>query len=185
MTSTYYAAWWNLENLFDYENSLRRSSKLRRVLGDSIRGWTPQLRDRKIAQLASVIARMNDGAGPDLLGVCEVENAWVLTRLATAVSKALGGRDYAVAHADTIDERGIDVAFLYDPGLFTAPAGQLFQHVVMRRTATREIVQVNFTTGHPAPAASWSRLVIGRSPGRRWPTSINGCWRCTASTHRC
>lgn len=165
MTSTYYAAWWNLENLFDYENSPRRSSKLKRVLGDSIRGWTPQLRDRKVTQLASVIARMNDGAGPDLLGVCEVENAWVLTRLATAVSKALGGRDYAVAHADTIDERGIDVAFLYDPGLFTAPAGELFQHVVMRRTATREIVQVNFTT---RGGRTWAVF------GNHWPSRSGG-----------
>jgi hypothetical protein len=34
----------------------------------------PQLRDRKIDQLASVIAAMNTGQGPDLLGVCEVEN---------------------------------------------------------------------------------------------------------------
>ena len=34
----------------------------------------PQLRDRKIDQLASVIAAMNTGHGPDLLGVREVEN---------------------------------------------------------------------------------------------------------------
>lgn len=165
MTSTYYAAWWNLENLFDYENSRRRSSKLKRVLGDSIRGWTPELRDRKIAQLTSVIARMNDGAGPDLLGVCEVENEWVLTRFAAAVSKALGGRGYAVVHADTIDERGIDVAFLYDPALFSAPTDQVFQHVVMRRTATREIVQVNFTT---RAGRTWAVF------GNHWPSRSGG-----------
>jgi hypothetical protein len=28
----------------------------------------------QIGQLASVIAQMNGGAGPDLLGMCEVEN---------------------------------------------------------------------------------------------------------------
>lgn len=165
MTSTYYVAWWNLENLFDYENSPRRTSKFKRVLGDSIKGWTPELRDRKIAQLASVISRMNSGLGPDLLGVCEVENEWVLTRLATAVSKIIHGRTYAVVHADTIDERGIDVAFLYDPTLFTAPDDERFQHVVMRRTATREIFQVNFTTHRDR---TWAVF------GNHWPSRSGG-----------
>ena len=52
---TYHVAWWNVENLFDEENSPRRTEKLARTLGTSIVGWTPELRDRKIAQLASVI----------------------------------------------------------------------------------------------------------------------------------
>lgn len=165
MPTTYYVAWWNLENLFDYENSPRRTSKLKRALGRSIEGWTPELRDRKIAQLASVIAQMNNGAGPDLLGVCEVENDWVLTRLADAVSNLLPARQYDVVHADTTDERGIDVAFLHDPTLLTAPPDQRFQHVVMRRTATREIFQVNFTTN---PGRTWAVF------GNHWPSRSGG-----------
>ena len=39
MPSTYYVAWWNVENLFDEENSPRRTEKLKRVLGTSIAGW--------------------------------------------------------------------------------------------------------------------------------------------------
>ncbi|EST20031.1 hypothetical protein M878_40180 [Streptomyces roseochromogenus subsp. oscitans DS 12.976] len=38
------------------------------------------------------------------------------------------------------------MAFLFDAALFTAPADQRFPHVVMRRTGTREIFQVNFKT---------------------------------------
>jgi hypothetical protein len=64
MQSAYYVAWWNLENLFDEENSPRRSEKLQRAIGGDLAGWTPARRDRKIAQLASVIAQMNGGAGP-------------------------------------------------------------------------------------------------------------------------
>lgn len=146
MSTTYYAAWWNVENLFDYEGSPRRTEKLQRALGKDLEGWTPALRDRKIAQLASTIAAMNEGRGPDLLGVCEVENAWVLERLAEKITALVPGRRYSVAHADTRDQRGIDVAFLYDGKLLTAPAKERFQHVVMRRTATREIFQVNFKT---------------------------------------
>jgi len=63
MTSAYYLAWWNVENLFDEENSPRRTDKVARALGSSIVGWTPALRDRKIDQLASVIAQLN-GAPP-------------------------------------------------------------------------------------------------------------------------
>jgi hypothetical protein len=64
---------------------------------------------------------MNGGAGPDLLGVCEVENRFVLDSLVAAIQTPLPGRNYNIVHADTDDARGIDVAFLYDPDLFEAP----------------------------------------------------------------
>jgi hypothetical protein len=71
IVSTYYCAWWNVENLFDEEFAPDRSDKLQRAIGRDLVGWTPQLRDTKTGGLASVIARMNSGTGPDLLGVCE------------------------------------------------------------------------------------------------------------------
>lgn len=146
MATTYYVAWWNVENLFDEKDSPRRSERLRKALGKDLEDWTADRRDRKIAQLAKTVAAMNDDQGPDLLGVCEIENAWVLERLRDSVAAQLPDRRYAVAHADTSDHRGIDVAFVYDERLFTAPPDQRFQHVVMRRTATRELFQVNFQT---------------------------------------
>jgi Endonuclease/Exonuclease/phosphatase family len=134
---------------FSMRRTRRRTGVRTRCSGRSrtmLRGWTPQLRDRKVAQLASVIGQMNGGAGPDLLGVCEVENRFVLDLLVDALAQLLPVRTYRVVHADTADARGIDVAFLYDPALLEVPAGETFFHVVMRRTATREIVQVNFRT---------------------------------------
>src|SRR5829696_6234386 len=134
---TYHIAWWNLENLFDEENAValgRRTDKVFRAIKNDIAGWTPQLRDRKIDQLASVITAMNTGQGPDLLGVCEVENRFVIDRLIDAVnSKLPAARNYAVVHADTSDDRGIDVAFIYDDNLFQvppAPEEAVFFHVV-------------------------------------------------------
>ena len=123
MVKARYMAWWNLENLFDEEKSLDRTDKVRRAVGQSIVGWTPELRDRKISQLASVIVQMNDGAGPDLLGVCEVENRTVLDLLVAQITPRLPGRLYQIVHADTSDARGIDVAFLYDPSVFEVPPG--------------------------------------------------------------
>ena len=167
MPSTYSVGWWNLENLFDEEDAPpeRRSEKVRRVLGSDIKGWTPQLRDRKIFQLASVISRMNGGAGPDLLGVCEVENRFVLDLLVDELDRRPGDRQYAVVHADTADSRGIDVAFLYDPDRLEVPDDATFFHVVMRRNATREIVQVNFRT---AAGRTWAVF------GNHWPSRSGG-----------
>ena len=171
---TYHIAWWNLENLFDEENAValgRRTDKVFRAIKDDIAGWTPQLRDRKIDQLASVIAAMNTGQGPDLLGVCEVENRFVVDRLKDTVNAALPApRNYDVVHADTDDARGIDVAFIYDVTLFEVPApleGSVFFHVVMRRNATREIVQVNFKTTSAA-ARTWAVF------GNHWPSRSGG-----------
>jgi predicted extracellular nuclease len=165
MPATYYIAWWNLENLFDEENSPRRTEKLQRTIGHDLAGWTPARRDRKIAQLASVIAQMNGGAGPDLLGVCEVENRFVLDLLVTTLNTPLPARNYDIVHADTEDARGIDVAFIYDPSLLTAPPAEVFFHVVMRRNATRELVQVNFQTHKNR---TWTVF------GNHWPSRSGG-----------
>src|SRR5690606_21067000 len=164
MDRSYYVAWWNVENLFDEEFAPDRSEKLKRALGRDLEGWTPELRDAKIAQLAAVIARMNDGEGPDLLGVCEIENERVLTLLRDAIVALLPGRHYGFAHADTSDQRGIDVAFLFDSDLFSA--GEKFQHVVMRRTATREILQVTFRTAAGRPWVLFANHWPSRSGGR-------------------
>ncbi len=171
----YYVAWWNVENLFDEENSPRRTDKLARAIEKDIKGWTPQLRDRKIAQLASVIAQMNGGAGPDLLGVCEIENRFVLDRLVEDLAALLPDRTYGVVHADTDDARGIDVAFIHDTELFEAPAGETFFHVVMRRNATREILQVNFRTTHGN--RTWSVF------GNHWPSRSGGAFESAGYRH--
>jgi predicted extracellular nuclease len=163
MPSTYNVAWWNLENLFDHRDA-PRTEKLQRAIGGDLENWTPQLRDRKIDQLASIIRQFGGGSGPDLLGVCEVENATVLQMLVSRI-EALTGRSYVFAHAETLDQRGIDIAFIFRPELFSAPQDQRFQHVVMRRTATREILQVNFQTHH---SRRWAVV------GNHWPSRSGG-----------
>ncbi|MCP4362375.1 MAG: endonuclease/exonuclease/phosphatase [Chloroflexi bacterium] len=161
MSSQYQIAFWNLENLFDIEDSPRRSDRLQRVIGKDLKGWTQPLLDRKTNQLASIIRQMNDGRGPDILGICEVENDHVLRLLVQALAPL--GRNYSIAHHDMSDNRGIDVGFIYDDDLFTNEAQ--FSHVVMRRTATRDIFQVNFRTEH-------GRLFV--LVGNHWPARSGG-----------
>jgi endonuclease/exonuclease/phosphatase family metal-dependent hydrolase len=167
MPTQYHIAFWNLENLLDIENSPRRTDKVARVLGKSIKGWTQALLDRKIIELSSIIQQMNLNRGPDLLGVCEVENKFVVELLIQSL--ALLGRNYQVIHSDSPDQRGIDVAFNYDENLFKVPLpleDNVFSHFVLRRTATRDILQVTFQT-----VAHQRQLIV---LGNHWPSRSGG-----------
>jgi len=143
---SYFIAWWNLENLFDVYDSKTRPEWLQKELESELKGWDLAVRDRKIEQLASIIRKMNNN-GPDVLGVCEVENKTVLDLLVQKLKSS--GRRYAVAHHDTSDNRGIDVAFIYDKNKFTFE--DQFFYVVLKRTATRDIFQVNLHTSSNRP----------------------------------
>lgn len=160
----HHIAFWNVENLFDIEHSPRRSEKLERALGQELLGWTQAQLDAKVRQLATIISQLNHGEGPDLLGVCEVENEHVLGLLRGALAPLK--RDYRIAHAETADQRGIDVAFLYDGARYEIHDGEVFSHFVMRRTATRDLFQVNLRT---KPAG---RLVV--AIGNHWPSRRGG-----------
>ena len=137
-----FIAFWNVENLFDVE-SAARSEKLYRVINKDLTGWNDALLDSKLGQLSKIIRSMNSGAGPDILGVCEVENESVLIKLTEKIAGE-GGRAYHVAHTDANDNRGIDVAFLYDPAIAGTSPDKMFQHWIIKRYATRELFQVNF-----------------------------------------
>lgn len=127
-------AFWNLENLFDHENAARHPD-LKARLSNELAGWTAAIRDRKISQLASIIEMMFGGAGPSLLGVCEVENEDVVQRLANEIN--LPGRNYqAVGHASP-DARGIDTSFIIDTNELSAVSTE--HQSVVKRSATRDI----------------------------------------------
>ena len=158
----YYFAWWNLENLFDHVDAAR-TERLQKAIGSELKGWTEAVLQRKIDQLGSILRQMNGGSGPDLLGVCEVENRAVLDRLVVSLGPL--GRDYGVAHHDGTDNRGIDVAFLYDRDVFTPE--EEFSHVILKRSSTRDIFQANFRTD-PGRVLS----VIGN----HWPSRMGGVY---------
>ena len=113
--SEYYVAWWNLENLFDLETALR-SDKLKRTIQKELKGWNQNILNNKLVQLSKIILQMNEQRGPDILGVCEVESKSVLQKLLNKINTPQ--RKYSIAHEDTNDGRGIDVAFIYDSNKF-------------------------------------------------------------------
>lgn len=167
----YYMAWWNVENLFDTSASTERPEWLKTKLRSELKGWTTKVLERKIENLAKVVRAMNDGQGPDLIGLCEVENLPVLNRLLQAMN--IANRDYAIAHQDTADNRGIDIAFIYDRNRFNSD-GKLFSYEVLKRNATRDIVQINLTT------EGGNELIV---IGNHWPSRLGG--KEHSSPYRC
>jgi hypothetical protein len=152
----YHVAWWNLENLFDVEDSPHRTEHLKNVVKGELKGWSGEVLSKKITQLSTIISKMNAGSGPDVLGICEVENKPVMDQLVGSLDGL--GRNYQVAHHDCSDKRGIDVAFIYDGDAFTQE-GEDF-HVILKRTATRDLYQVELKS-----AAGNTLILIGN----HWP----------------
>lgn len=147
----HFFAFWNLENLFAPENFPGREPWIAQRLASYLRGWTQTLFTTKLDQLTSILCQMNNSQGPDILGVCEVENKYVLEQLTARMNGVLHDRNYNVVHADsTQDYRGIDTAFVFDTNEYTVDPNTIFSHFVLRRTGTRDITQVTFTTqrGH-------------------------------------
>ncbi|MEY2690278.1 MAG: hypothetical protein RL375_4478 [Pseudomonadota bacterium] len=145
--SSYLVAFWNLENFFAPEGYPQREPWLAAELKSELTGWTPELFDRKASQLAVIIAQMKQGAGPDLLGVCEVENRHALQTLADKLNVMRPTRNYQLVHVDAShDQRGIDTAFLYDANVLATNVSELFSHWVIQRTGTRDITQATFIT---------------------------------------
>lgn len=143
----YHISFWNLENLFAPEGYPAREPWIAKKMAKDLKGWTQELFETKIERLASIIIQMNDGAGTDLLGVCEVENRFALAALADKLNDLLGSRNYRLVHADSSrDKRGIDTAFIYDSNRLMINESEIFSHFVMRRTGTRDITQCTFIT---------------------------------------
>ncbi|HYK47635.1 MAG TPA: endonuclease/exonuclease/phosphatase family protein [Parafilimonas sp.] len=162
--NTHFLAWWNLENLFDVETSADRIPWLQHELGSYLKGWDETVLNKKVTNLSSIIAQLNGNHGPDIMGFCELENKRVVQLIAGKISVATG-RSYDVVHVEMNDHRGIDIAFMYDTSLYT-PEPEIFSHEVMKRTGTRDLLQVNFTVN-----ASGKKLFL---IGNHWPSRSGG-----------
>lgn len=138
--------WWNLENLFDIENSPRRSEFLNNHLGTELNGWDATILDQKIANLTSIISKFNDSKGPDILGVCEIENEHVIELLITSMSTALN-KNYGFVISKGDDKRGIDTALIYDKTKY-GPEQITFSLRIIKRNTTRDLFQVHINTAN-------------------------------------
>ena len=114
----YTIAFYNLENLFDIRNDKTKYDS--DFLPGSDKRWTKKRYERKLYKLGQVISKIGldtTKKPPAIVGLAEVENKDVIQDL--IASKELESYDFGYVHYDSKDERGIDVALLYDKTVFT------------------------------------------------------------------
>lgn len=102
---------YNVENLFDVVNdSLTADDE---YTPEGLRRWTFGRLQRKVNNISKVIIRVGGWEPPEVVGLCEVENRYVLSQLVN--DSPLKNIGYKIIHKDSPDPRGIDVALLYRP----------------------------------------------------------------------
>jgi hypothetical protein len=127
-------AFWNLGNLFDVSSS--EPALVHEFTPE--RGWTYEVLDKKLENLAKVIKMLNNGHGPDLLGICEVENQQITQKLLDKI----GRDDYEIAQFnDGPDIRGIDTSLIYSRKIFRFVNAKGYN--VYLRYPTRDIFHVH------------------------------------------
>ncbi|MGN0202465.1 MAG: endonuclease/exonuclease/phosphatase family protein [Candidatus Cryptobacteroides sp.] len=140
---------WNLENFFDWRaDSTVASSSDKEFSSFGSRHWSRSKFQTKCEAIAKTILLVADTEGrlPDLIGVAEVENAFVLDRLLDGT--VLRRLDYSFIHFESPDPRGIDVALLYRRSSLK-PLSEAALHVPDssgRILPTRDILLATFTT---------------------------------------
>jgi Endonuclease/Exonuclease/phosphatase family len=124
---------WNLQNLFD-TNATDIASDFEFT---PQRGWTKEVLNIKLENLAKVIKSI-DSNGPDILGLCEIENESLVRRLIDKI----GRDDYEVAsYKDSPDIRGIDTCLIYSTTIFDCL--DTISRNVHFRYPTRDIFQAH------------------------------------------
>lgn len=111
----YRIMFYNVENLFDHKNDPDKRDDAFTPEGDM--HWSFTKYKKKINKISQVIMAIGEWEVPELVGLCEVENGYVLDGLTRYT--ALAKHRYKYIHYDSPDERGIDVALLYQEAKFT------------------------------------------------------------------
>ncbi|HMQ58292.1 MAG TPA: hypothetical protein PKE65_07070, partial [Rhizobiaceae bacterium] len=169
------AAFWNLQNLFDSTASPIAAD----LEFTPAQGWTAQAVDAKIEVLVDGILGMFAGTGPDLLGICEIENEALAQRLILRLRAKSGRNDYTLAHAESPDIRGIDCSLIYSDDIFEL-AGAPKGHLVHLRYPTRDIFEVPLRIKATQDELT---VFVTHWPSRRGGSAQSEPFRITVSAH--
>jgi hypothetical protein len=105
---------YNLENLYDPHIDTLNPDK--EFTGKGIKRWTFNKFFVKLNHLSKTLIAIGEWEPPAVVGVCEVENRYVLNKI--IYETPLKKYKYKFIHYESADIRGIDVALLYRPEAF-------------------------------------------------------------------
>ena len=110
-------AFYNVENLFDTINDPKKYDERSPIM--ELKTARTEIYKKKVQNMANVISKIGAETSrnaPAVIGICEVENRAVIEDLAN--DPTLISKNYGIVHYESPDERGIDVALMYQKGLF-------------------------------------------------------------------
>ncbi|MDR3188481.1 MAG: endonuclease [Prevotellaceae bacterium] len=127
---------YNLENFFSpFADSLNPQKEFAE---NAPRRWTWERFTKKTTDIFKVIVAVGGVTPPDLIGVCEVENRFVLNRITQETP--LAKFPYGVVHHNSPDTRGIDVGLIYNRETFQLMGSKFVEVTLPSGRATREIL---------------------------------------------
>lgn len=131
---------YNAENLFDLKDDPETNDN--EFTPDGERHWNYKWFKVKLQNISKVILASAGWKPPEIIGLCEIENNFVLTKLLTETP--LSKYPYSVIHKQSPDPRGIDVAMIYNNEIFY-PVSYLYYPLRDKNDSTlktREILHV-------------------------------------------
>jgi len=136
----YTIGFYNVENLFDTIHDKKKTDQ--EFLPTGKNQWNSEKYFNKLQHLSKVISELGSDDGPDVLGLCEIENRRVLKDLIK--TPLLQKKGYEIVHYESPDVRGIDVALIYKKSIFTFVDAKKYKVKLpdKKRSATRDILLV-------------------------------------------
>jgi predicted extracellular nuclease len=172
-------AFYNVENLFDIKHDAGKNDI--EFTPSGYYHYTDVIYKKKLHNVATVLQQLGTDAMPDgaaLIGLAEVENDKVLNALIT--QPELKKRNYKYLHYESADERGIDVALLYNPKYFRVLFSEPL-HVSLNgyqgKSNTRDVLHVKGVL-----AGDTVHVFVNHFPSRRENKTLSEPKRIAAAT---
>jgi endonuclease/exonuclease/phosphatase family metal-dependent hydrolase len=162
---TFVAMFYNVENLFDTADDPKVNDDEFTPAGKV--PWTEERLNTKIKQIGQVMNDIASPAMPDLVGFAEVENTLVLEMLTS--SDLLSKNKYNIVHYDSPDERGIDVAMIYNASTFKLISSEPLEVILPGNDLTRDILYIKGKVN----SGEILHVFINHWPSRREGTELS------------
>lgn len=140
MATPFSFMFYNTENFYDIEDDPFTMDDEFTPKGAS--RWTRERFNDKVIKFTKVIREIRQPAIPDIIGMAEIENKSVMNSILDEMRRQ-GISRYSFIHYDSPDERGSDVAMIYNTATFTVLESRAIEvHLPGVEDRTRDILHV-------------------------------------------
>src|SRR5690554_1886097 len=146
MPESFSFMFYNTENFYDTVNDPLTLDD--DFTPEGFREWTAERFDDKVTKLTKVIKDIVKPELPDVIGLAEIENKTVMMSILDNLREN-GIKQYSFIHYDSPDERGSDVALIFNKETFTIlNSAPILVHLPGIEDRTRDILYVKVKTNN-------------------------------------